>query len=276
EDEVRGRERLLGIGGQPDGARPAQRAGQLDRQPPGRLAAQLVRLEQADLVESRPPGRHEPADEPGHPHTPAPQHRQPHYRRPCPGRGPPGGPRAARPRAPTGTGVATSGEAAELRPSTLPPPTAPSRLPVSEPAALPAATASVSDAPWQRAPISAPAKASPAPVRSRTRTGLTPSVTSVCPTRPGGPATMAPLAPRFTTTGGPQAAATPTPAASEVAPVSRSSSSVLGRNTSASRAQASTAAGSAAKSLRPTSTATWMPRPRASRMSPAIPRWACR
>ena len=60
-------------------------------------------------------------------------------------------------------------------------PTAPSRAAASEPAAFAATTASAARRRCSIAAIIAPAKASPAPVRSRTWTGRTPSATSVIP-----------------------------------------------------------------------------------------------
>src|SRR5215470_18071738 len=96
---------------------------------------------------------------------------------------------------------------AVLMPATSTSPTAPSRATASEPAALAATTASVSEDPRSSAAIIAPANASPAPVRSRTLTCRTPSATSVIPS---GLMTTAPAAPRFTTSGVPHAAAAAT------------------------------------------------------------------
>src|SRR6516225_6214368 len=141
EHEVRAGERVLDVGGHPDDAAVPQGGGHLHGQPADRLPPRLVRLEQADLAERGAGAGQHTADEHGYPHPATAQDGQVH-------------------------GMGTS----PLRPATSISPTPPSLLTVSEPAALPAAAASVSDAPWHSAPISAPAKASPAPVRSRTST----------------------------------------------------------------------------------------------------------
>ena len=121
-------------------------------------------------------------------------------------------------------------------------------------------------------PIIAPAKLSPAPVRSRTRTWRTPSLTSVTPS---GPTTSAPAAPLVTTVGVPQAVAAATAASRLSAPAIRSSSASLGTNTSASRMHSITVS-RRRSSPRLMSSTVLVPWALASRISCGMPSWPCR